>query len=62
MIAHLAFGQQHDEQLAGAVADDVEFRVQSAFRAPDTTGNSPFLSRLAAVLCAFRRVESIMIR
>jgi len=62
VIAHLAFGQHHDERLAGAVADDMELGVQSAFRAPDTTGKNPFFKRLAAVRCAFRCVESIMMR
>ena len=49
MIAHLAFAQQQDQGLAVAIADRVKLGVQAAFRAPDTAGNSPFLSRLAAV-------------
>jgi hypothetical protein len=48
VIAHLAFGQQHEEGLAGGVADDMELGVQAAFRTPDTTGNSAFFRRLAA--------------
>jgi hypothetical protein len=62
VIAHLALAEQQDERLAVAVADGVEFRVQAAFRAPDTPGNIPFFRRLAAVRCAFRWVASIMIR
>ena len=62
VIAHLTLGQQHDEGLAGGVADNMELGVQAAFRAPDTTGNSPFFRRLAAVRCAFRWVELIMMR
>ena len=62
VIARLAFGKQHDQGLSGAVADDVQLGVQPAFRAPDTIGNIPFFRRLAAVRCAFRCVESIMMR
>ena len=54
VIAHLTFGQHHDERLAGAVADDVELGVQPAFRAADTAGKSPFFRRLPAVRCAFK--------
>lgn len=54
VIAHLAFREQHDDRTALAVADGVELGVQPAFGAPDTAGNSPFLSRLAAVRWAFR--------
>jgi hypothetical protein len=43
VITHLALRQQQGNGLAAAVADGMEFRVQAAFRAPDTTGNSPFL-------------------
>jgi len=42
MVAHLAFGQQQDDRLAGAIADGMELGVQAAFRAPDTTGNIPW--------------------
>ncbi len=62
VIAHLSFREQHNDRTAAFVAHGVELRVQTAFRSPDTTGNSPFLSRLAAVRCAFRCVASIMIR
>ena len=37
VIAHLAFGEEHDERLSHAVADDMELGVQPAFRA-DTAG------------------------
>ena len=49
VIAHLAFAQEQDDRLALIVANSVELGVQAAFRAPDKTGNIPFLSRLAAV-------------
>lgn len=39
-----------------------ELGVQSALRALDTTGNIPFLSRLAAVRWAFRCMALIMMR
>src|SRR3546814_10557592 len=57
IVAHLSFAQQHDQRPALAVADGMELRVQTAFGAFDTSGNSPFLSRLAAVRCALRRSE-----
>src|SRR3546814_2048974 len=38
----------------------MELRVQAAFGASDTSGNSPFLRRLAAVRCAFGWVASII--
>ena len=62
VVAHLAFRQEQDERPAVAVADGVELGVQPAFGAPDTAGNIPFLSRLAAVRWAFRWVASIMMR
>jgi hypothetical protein len=60
VVTHLAFGDQHHQKAAVAVADGVQLIVQAAFGAPDTSGNSPFLSRLAAVRCAFRCVASII--
>ncbi len=54
VIAHLAFREQQHDGLAIAIRDGMEFGVQAAFRAPDTAGNIPFLSRLAAVRWAFR--------
>ena len=62
MVAHLSFGQQHGERLAVPVADNMQLGVQTTLGAPDTAGNIPFLSRLAAVRCAFRCVASIMMR
>jgi hypothetical protein len=60
IVADLAFGQQQYQGLAVGVAHRVQFRVQAALGAPDTPGNAPFLSRLAAVRCAFRWVASII--
>ena len=57
VIAHLTFGEQHNERLAGAVAHDTEFRVQAAFRAPDTTFERP-----AAAQCAFALGASLQCR
>jgi hypothetical protein len=54
LVARLALGQQQDEGPALLVADGMKLGVQPAFGAPDTAGNSPFLSRPAAVLWAFR--------
>jgi len=62
VVAHLAFRQEQDERAALAVADGVELGVQPALGSPDTAGNIPFLSRLAAVRWAFRCVASIMMR
>jgi hypothetical protein len=45
VIAHLAFGEQQHKWLALAIDDGVQFGVQAAFRAADTAGKSPFLSR-----------------
>ena len=60
VIAHLAFAQQQHQGAAQAIADRMQLRVQPAFGASDTSGNSPFLSRLAAVRCAFKWVASII--
>jgi hypothetical protein len=62
VIAHLALAEQHDQRPSLVIAYGMQFRVQAAFCAPDTAGNSPFLSRLAAVRCAFRWVASIISR
>lgn len=62
VVAHLGFRQEQDERPSVTVADGVQLGVQSALGAPDTTGNIPFLSRLAAVQWAFRCVASIMMR
>ena len=60
VVAHLALAQQHDKWSALAVAHGMELGIQPAFGASDTSGNSHFLSRLAAVRCAFRCVASII--
>jgi hypothetical protein len=62
VVAHLPFREQQDEGSALAITDRVELGVQAALGSFDTTGNSPFSSRLAAVRCAFRCVASIMTR
>ena len=62
VVAHLAFRQEHDDRPAFTVADGVELGVQPSLGSSDTTGNIPFLSRLAAVRWAFRWVASIMMR
>ena len=36
------------------VANGMQLGAQATFGAPDAVGNSPFLSRLAAVRCAFK--------
>src|SRR5690606_27630776 len=62
VVAHLAFRKEQDDWPSVTVANGMEFRVQPTFGSPDTTGNIPFLSRLAAVRWAFRCVASIMMR
>ena len=54
VVTHLPLAQQHDAGPALSVADRMQLGVQAAFGAPDTSGNIPFLSRLAAVRCALR--------
>jgi len=54
VVAHLTFCQQQDDRLPKPIADRMELRVQPALGAPDTSGNSPPFSRLAAVRCALR--------
>src|SRR6202041_2757516 len=58
----LPLAQEHDEGTSVTVADRVQLGVQTAFGAPDTSGNRPLFKRLAAVRCAFRCVASIMTR
>ncbi len=60
IVAHLAFGEQHDARAVPVIADGVRLGVQATSGAPDTSGKSPFFSRLAAVLWAFRCVASII--
>jgi len=62
VVAHLAFAEEHDQRPPLTVAHRMQFRVQAALGAPDTTGNSPFFKRLAAVRWAFRWVASIISR
>lgn len=52
--------QQHYERATLAIADRIEFGIQTSFGAANSSGNSPFLSRLAAVRCALRWVASII--
>lgn len=54
IVADLTLGKQQDQGPALAVADGVQLGVQAALGASDAAGNSPFLSRLDAVRCAFR--------
>jgi hypothetical protein len=49
VIAHLRFAEEHGQRSSRAIAHGVQLGVQTAFRAPDTSGNSSLLSRLAAV-------------
>jgi hypothetical protein len=60
VVADLACRKEQAAWAAFAVADRVQFRVQAALGAAYMPGKSPFLSRLAAVRCAFRWVASIM--
>ena len=54
VVTDLARRQKQAAWATLAVTDRVQFRVQPAFGASDIPGKSPFLSRLAAVRCAFR--------
>ena len=62
VVAHLAFAEQHNQRPPVAIAHGMQFRVQAALCAPDTSGNRPFFKRLAAVRWAFRWVASIISR
>jgi hypothetical protein len=42
VVAHLTFGEQHDERAALAISDAVQLGGQAALGTPNTTGNSPF--------------------
>ena len=57
VIAGGPCGQQQMHRLASVVAHGVQLRVQAIVRAANTAGDSPFLSRLAAVRWAFRWVD-----
>lgn len=60
VVTDLTCGQKQAARAAFAVADSVQFRVQPTLGASDMPGKSTFLSRLAAVRCAFRWVASIV--
>ena len=60
IVTDLTLGQQQYQRFAVPVANRVQLRVQAALGASDTPGKAPFLSRLAAVRCAFRWVASII--
>ena len=60
VVAHLSFAEQQDDRAALTVTYGMKLGVQAPFGAPDTAGNSPFFSRLAAVRCALRWVASII--
>ena len=62
VVTHLAFAEQQNDRAPFTVAHGMKLGVQAAFRAPDTSGNSPLFSRLAAVRCALRWVASIINR
>lgn len=59
VITHLPLGQEHDDGPARSITNGMKLGIQTAFGSTDTAGNSPFLSRLAAVRCALRCVASI---
>lgn len=54
IITHLSCGQKKQHGFTIIIDYSMEFGVQAAFSPADSAGNSPFLSRLAAVRCAFR--------
>ena len=54
VVTDLAFCERHDQGPAVTITNGMEFRVQTAFCAPDAAGKSPFLSKLAAVRWALR--------
>lgn len=60
IVAHLPFAERQDQRPSFAVANGLELGVQPAFGAPDTVGNSPFLSRLAVVRCTLKWGASII--
>jgi hypothetical protein len=62
VVAHLTFGEHHDKWAPLPVRDGVQLEVQVARGASDTAGNSPSLSRLAAVRWALRGGASIISR
>ena len=42
VVTHLAFGEQHDQRAALAVAHGMQLGVQPALGAPVTSANNPF--------------------
>ena len=60
VVTHLARRQVKGNRPAFTITSGVKLGVQSAFCPSDTAGKSPFLSRLAAVRWASRRVASII--
>ena len=60
VVVHLPLGEQQNQGQAVLIHHGMKLGVQPALGAPDTAGNIPFLSRLAAVRWAFRWVESII--
>lgn len=49
VIAHLSFAEKQDEWPTVTVADGMQLGIQATLGAPNTSGNIPFFSRLAAV-------------
>ncbi len=49
VIAHPPLAEQQDQRAAATIAAGGQLGVQTALSASDMSGNSPFLSRLAAV-------------
>ena len=45
VIAHLTLAEQHDQRPSVAIAYGMQFGVQAAFGAPDTSGNRPFFEQ-----------------
>ena len=62
VIADLTRCEEEQQGPPRSIGDCVQLGIQAAFGASDTAGKSPFFSRLAAVLWAFRCVASIIKR
>ena len=60
VVIHLPLGEQQNQGQAVLIHHGVKLGIQTTPGAPDTAGNIPFLSRLAAVRWAFRWVASII--
>jgi hypothetical protein len=61
-VVHPPLGEQPDDRAALATANRVQRGVQAIFGAADAAWGTRFLSRLAAVRCAFRCVMSSISR